>query len=110
LRCCYKNENNGSHDNEGYEYPAINISQLSATFSSAGYFRMSFNGKQLFNLTSDTASVANFSYYPAGSVGSGGFGNNGRLAENQTGLIDLLIESSNVNISGGSVRFNMLYD
>ena len=110
LRCCYKNENNGSHDNEGYEYPAINISQLSATFSSAGYFRMSFNGKQLFNLTSDTASVANFSYYPAGSVGSGGFGNNGRLGENQTGLIDLLIESSNVNISGGSVRFNMLYD
>jgi hypothetical protein len=104
LRCCYKN------DNEGYEYPAINISQLSAAFSAPGYFRMSFNGKQLFNLTSDTASVADFNYLPASSVGSGGFGDNGRLAENQTGLIDLLIESSNVNLSGGSVRFNMFYD
>jgi hypothetical protein len=45
-------------------------------------------------------------------VSSGGFGPNGKLALHQTGLIDLLIESSNVVVSpaGGSARFNLFYD
>jgi hypothetical protein len=111
LRCCYKNTNKGSYDGAGREYPSIAITQLSAAFAATGYFRMAINGKQLFNLTSDDPGVTPFSYYPASATGDGGFGSEGSLALNQTGLIDILIESSNLtDVSGGSLRFNMFYD
>jgi hypothetical protein len=110
LRCCYKNTNKGSYDAANREYPSVGITQLSAAFSSVGYFRMTINGKRLFNLTSDNPSVTPFSYYPAAAIVDGGFGTAGSLALNQTGLIDILIESSNLtNVSGGSLRFNLFY-
>lgn len=107
LRCCYKNTNQGSN-NAGVEYPSLGVTQINADFSGTGYFRMTFNGKQLFNLTNTNSTANPFSYYPANAINSGGFGLAGALSLNQTGLIDLLIEASNV--TAASLRFNLFYD
>jgi hypothetical protein len=108
LRCCYKNKNLGSHSADGKEYPSIQVSQLSAAIGPAGYFRMTWNGKQLFNLTAQNTVSNTFSYYPASSVSGGGYGNAGTLDLNQTGLIDVLIEGS--NLTSGALGFNFFYD
>jgi hypothetical protein len=114
LRCCYKNTNQGSHSSDGREYPSILVSGLTGVFSGAAYyttsdyFRMSFNGTQLFNLTAESPSANSFSYYPANSVYSGGYGPEGSLELNQTGLIDILIETN--DLISAAVSFNLFYD